>query len=95
MSDQADRSILEQHMQTLISVVVAALIGWAGLTLQTMQQDVATLTTKIETLQSEVSRLRQLDQDRYSNTQAAQDWARNRLELDDIRKRLRDLEISR
>lgn len=90
-----DRSLFEQHAQTILSVIVAALIGWAGITLQDMQKDMAALTTQIATLQTEVTNLRQLNQDRYSLNQAAQDWNRNRQEIDDIRARLRTLEQKR
>ena len=92
MSTQSDRSIFEQHAQTIIALIIAALIGWAGVSLQDMQQSMASMSTQIQNLQHEVTNLRQINQDRYSMGQAVQDWSRNRQEMDQVRDRLRDLE---
>lgn len=92
MNTPADRSGLERHVQTLISLGIAALIGWAGMTLQDMQTSIASMSVQIQQLQTEVTNLRQLNNDRYPQTQASQDWARNRQELDEIRARLRAVE---
>jgi predicted nucleic acid-binding Zn-ribbon protein len=92
MSTQSDRSIFEQHAQTIIALIIAALIGWAGVSLQDMQQSMASMSTQIQNLQHEVTNLRQINQDRYSMGQAVQDWGRNRQEMDQVRDRLRDLE---
>jgi hypothetical protein len=92
VTDRPETSRFEQHTQTIIALIIAALIGWAGLSLQDMQQSMASMSTQIQNLQHEVTNLRQLNQDRYSMGQAVQDWGRNRQEMDQVRDRLRDLE---
>lgn len=85
-------SLLEQHAQTLIMVIVIGLLSWVGMTLNGLQTTVAQMTAKIESLQSEVQYLRAMNSDRYTAEQAARDWQQNRRELDDIKDRLRKLE---
>jgi len=88
-------SILEQHAQTLIMVIVIGLLGWVGMTLNTLQTNVAQMTAKIESLQSEVQYLRTLNDDRYSAKQAERDWAQARREMELIKDRLRILETGK
>jgi|GEM_PF-5875960 len=88
-------SLLEQHAQTLIMVIVIGLLGWVGMTLNTLQTNVAQMTAKIESLQSEVQYLRTLNDDRYSAKQAERDWAQNRREMEQIRDRIRILETGK
>jgi len=85
-------STLERHVQTLLGIIVVGLISWTGVSLNSMQQNVAGMIVKIEQLQSEVSHLRQLSSDRYTSQQAGNDWGRNRVEMDEIRQRLREVE---
>lgn len=82
-------------MQTIMAFVVVGLLGWAGFTLQEVQKQMAGMSAQMAALQSEVTNLRQLNQDRYPNSQATLDWARNRQEIDEIRGRLRELEKAR
>lgn len=83
---------LERHVQTLLGVIVVGLISWTGVSLNSMQQNVAGMIVKIEQLQSEVAYLRQFSADRYTAQQAGNDWSRNRVEMDEIRQRLREVE---
>lgn len=93
MTDQAqERSVFEQHAQTIISLGIVALLGWGGMTLNEMQKQIAGMSAQMATLQTEVSTLRQLDRDRYTSTKASEDWGRNREEMNDLRARVRTLE---
>lgn len=83
---------LERHVQTVLGVIVVGLISWTGVSLNKMQQNVAGMTVKIEQLQTEVAYLRQFSADRYTSQQAGNDWNRNRVEMDEIRQRLRAVE---
>lgn len=90
-----EQTILEQHAQTIIMVIVIGLLSWVGMTLNGLQTTVAQMTAKIELLQSEVQYLRAMNGDRYTAEQAARDWQQNRRELDDIKERINRLEAGR
>lgn len=79
-------------MQNVLSVVIAALIGWGGFTLNLLQQDFAAISVEIQNIKTEVQTLRQLDKERYTTTQATRDWARNEQEISEIKRRLREIE---
>lgn len=92
MPGDENKGVMERHAQTLISLVIAGLIGWVGLSLQELQNNAAAVAVEIQNIKSEVSVIRTQSANQYSIAQAARDWDRNRRELDDLRTRIRDLE---
>lgn len=63
---------LEQHVGTIMQVLVVALLGWSLKTSVDMRTEIGVLQAKVEDLQSVVS---QGTNDRYSGTDAARDFA--------------------
>lgn len=80
---------LEQHIGTVLQVMVVALLGWSLMTTQSMSQDVAVLKVKVESL---TSTLNQGTADRYRGTDAAKDFAAIRQEIQFLERRVNILE---
>lgn len=74
----------EQHVGTIMQVLVIGLLGWSLKTSVDMRTEIGVLQVKVEALQSVVS---QGTNDRYSGTDAARDFAAVWAELqrDDVR----------
>lgn len=92
MSGSPYRNLLDRHIQTIVAVIIAGLIGWAGIALQEMQKSIASMAVQISTLQAEVSTLRQAGQTQYTQTEASRDWERYYTDMQEIRARVRSLE---
>lgn len=76
---------LEQHVGTIMQVLVVALLGWSLKTSVDMRTEIGVLQAKVESLQSTVS---QGTNDRYRSADAARDFASVWSELSRIDNRL-------
>jgi hypothetical protein len=82
MTDEAKpRSGLEQHIQTVITVVVGALLLWTGSTLVDIKQEVTTLKVQVVMMQGQ---LQSGIDDRFRGS----DWRREKEVLDDRFRRI-------
>ena len=89
MSNQEDRSILEQHIGTILQLLVVALLGWSLSTTMTMTKDVEVLKVQVTALTSTIN---QGTNDRYRGTDAAKDFAAVREEMNRLERRTTKLE---
>lgn len=89
------RQSFEKHIQTVVAIVIAGLIGWAGLSLQDVHKSIASMTVQIATLQAEVTTLREISQGQYTQAEASKDWGRYYQDMKEVRARIRALEQSR
>ncbi len=87
--DDIKRSILEQHLGTVLQIMVVGLLGWSLLTTQNMSKEVEVLKFKVEAVSVTLA---QGTTDRYRGTDAARDFAAVRHEMAYLEKRLADLE---
>ena len=71
MSDE-DKFRLEQHIGTIMQILVVALLGWSLKTNVEMTTQMGIVQVKLESLQTTVN---QGTQDRYRGTDAAKDFA--------------------
>ena len=89
---QNDTSIIEQHIGTILQVLVVGLLGWSLLTTQGMSKEMEVLKFKVESLSVA---MHQGTNDRYRSTDAARDFAAIRQEIQYLDRRLIDLEAKR
>lgn len=80
---------LEQHIGTLLQIMVVALLAWSLSTTQNLTGDMAVLKVKVESL---TTALNQGTNDRYRSTDAAKDFAAVRSELAYLERRIAVLE---
>lgn len=80
---------LEQHIGTLLQIMVVALLAWSLSTTQNLTGDMAVLKVKVESL---TTALNQGTNDRYRGTDAAKDFAAVRSELAYLERRIAVLE---
>lgn len=86
MSDVEDPGFrLEQHIGTLLQVLVIGLLGWSLQTTVNLRTDMGIMQAKLESLQSTVS---QGTNDRYRGTDAQRDFAAVYKEISRIDLRL-------
>lgn len=88
-------SNFERHLQAAVSIVGIGLLTWAGLTLNQLQQDAAAMAVEVKYITAEMQVIKQQTNEVYSQSQAARDWAKNEIELNKIRDRIRDLELQK
>jgi hypothetical protein len=69
--DELRRSILEQHIGTILQVMVVGLLGWSLATTVELRTDIGILKAKMEAVQTTLS---QGTNDRYHGTDAARDF---------------------
>jgi hypothetical protein len=83
------RSAIEQHIGTILQILVVGLLAWSlSATVQT-GQDVGILKVKVESLQATLA---QGSSDRYRGTDAARDFKTVDTELSRMDRRLQALE---
>lgn len=87
--DTNEKSIMEQHIGTIMQVAVIGLLGWSLVTTQQMTGDMAVLKVRVEALSATLS---QGTNDRYRGTDAARDFAAVRTEMSYLDKRINKLE---
>jgi uncharacterized protein YaaN involved in tellurite resistance len=92
MEERRSGMRLEQHVGTILQIMVVALLGWSLTATQNMSQDVAVLKVKVESLQTSIT---QGTNDRYRADDARRDFASVRQEIQHIEKRIYDLEMKR
>lgn len=66
------KSLIEQHISTILQVVVVGLLGWSLTTTVAMQKDVGVLQAQTSAMQTALS---QGTSDRYRGSDAARDQA--------------------
>ena len=86
----------ERHVQSLLLVVVAGLIGWAGMSISSTASDVAAMSVQIASLKEDLrdlrAELREQVAASYPRVQADTDLGQIHGRLDDHEARLRMLE---
>lgn len=80
---------LEQHIGTILQIMVVALLAWSLTTTQNLTGDMAVLKVKVESL---TAALNQGTNDRYRGTDAAKDFAAVRSEMSFLERRIATLE---
>lgn len=83
-----DRSPLERHVQSILLVLVMALLGWVGSTLVKLTTSVAVIETQMGTFNAQMSGT-------YRTSDAQRDMADINRQLDDVRRRTDKLERER
>lgn len=91
----AQRTALERHAQTLIGIIIAGVLGWVGLTVQSLTTTVARMEEKIAGLERQIDILQSSTRDRYTRQDAARDLDLVRKVLDDHGERIKQLERDR
>jgi len=86
-------SRFENHVQTGLQALIVLLVGWLGYTTNNLQVEVAKLRTEQAITSVEIVRLRDSSADRYTSTQAQDEFKSLRQELRDIDKRMTSLEV--
>jgi hypothetical protein len=87
--DQVQRSILEQHVGTILQIAAVSLLGWSLLTTQSLTKDVEVLKVKIEAMSLTLG---QGTNDRYRGADAARDFAAMQNQVDFLAGRLERIE---
>jgi len=110
MEERKDITIFEKHAQTILTGVVAALIGWAGMNVSTQGQQIAVLTVQIQALNAQISDLKEFArQPRFTKedfhsllqpyVQRIEDnqgkLSKREVWMDSVEKRIRDLEVKK
>lgn len=85
-------SQLENHVQTIMQFIIVGLLAWFGTSVQALQVQVASLKSEQTALASEISRMRDFNNDRYPGSQARTDLSEIRAELRNIDRRLSIIE---
>lgn len=87
--NQIEQSVLEQHIGTVLQILVVSLLGWSLMTTQGLSQDVAVLKVQLDAMSTT---MQQGSNDRYRGTDAARDFASIRQELTFLEKRVAEVE---
>lgn len=86
MTEADDRGFrIEQHIGTILQVLVIGLLGWSLQTTVTLRTDVGIMQAKLEALQASVS---QGTNDRYRSSDATRDFSAVYKEISRIDGRL-------
>jgi len=84
-----DKTLIEQHLGTILQILVVALLGWSLSTTQTLTKDVEVLKVQMLALTTTIN---QGTNDRYRGTDAAKDFAAVREEMSRLERRVNKLE---
>jgi hypothetical protein len=84
-------SIMEQHLGTILQIMVVALLTWSLSTTMTLSKDVEVLKVQVQAM---TTAMNQGTNDRYRGTDAARDFAAVRDELLRLDRRLQRVEES-
>jgi len=87
MATPKDRSIMEQHIGTILQIMVVGLLAWSLNTSVSMQRDVGILQSQIGSLQAAVN---QASADRYRTSDAVRDHNMLYNEIQRLDKRVTD-----
>ncbi len=82
-------SIIEQHIGTILQIMVVGLLGWSLMTTQRLSQDIEVLKVKMESM---TTTMMQGSNDRYRGSDAAKDFAGVRQEMQFLERRINALE---
>lgn len=85
-------SLMEQHLGTILQILVVALLGWSLSTTMSLSKDVEVLKVQVNSLSVTIT---QGTNDRYRGTDAARDFAAVRDEIVRLDRRLQRLEEKR
>ena len=89
MDEAQHASILEQHIGTILQIMVVGLLGWSLITTQRLSQDIEVLKVKLETVSLT---LNQGANDRYHGADAARDFVAVRQEIQFLERRIQTVE---
>jgi hypothetical protein len=89
MMSENDKTLIEQHLGTILQILVVALLGWSLSTTQTLTKDVEVLKVQMMSLTSTIN---QGTNDRYRGTDAAKDFAAVREEMARLERRVNKIE---
>jgi hypothetical protein len=82
---------MEQHLGTILQIMVVALLTWSLSTTMTLSKDVEVLKVQVQAMTAAIN---QGTNDRYRGTDAARDFAAVRDELLRLDRRLQRVEES-
>lgn len=82
-------SIIEQHIGTILQIMVVGLLGWSLMTTQRLSQDIEVLKVRLESL---TVTMNQGTNDRYRGSDAAKDFSAVRQEIQFLERRINALE---
>lgn len=85
-------SLMEQHLGTILQILVVALLGWSLSTTMSLSKDVEVLKVQVNSLSVTIT---QGTNDRYRGTDAARDFAAVRDEIVRLDRRLQRIEEKR
>ncbi len=86
------RSAVERHFQTFVGVVMVALLFWIFNSVQDLTVKVAVQNLNIQILSKTIEKLSVDTDDRYRSTEAKRDFYIRDAEINDIKKRITNLE---
>jgi len=89
MEGKKQPSIMEQHLGTILQIIVVALLGWSLTTTQNLSKDVEVLKVQVTALNATIQ---QGTADRYRGADASRDFAAVRDELTRLDRRVQRLE---
>jgi hypothetical protein len=89
MGEEGKVSLIEQHIGTILQLMVVGLLAWSLMTIQSMSKDMEVLKVKVESMNATMT---QGTNDRYRGTDAARDFASLRQELQFLEKRINSIE---
>jgi hypothetical protein len=78
-------SAIEQHIGTILQVMVVGLLGWSLLTTQSMSKEIEVLKVRVEAISTTMS---QGTTDRYRGTDASRDFSAVRQEMQFLERRI-------
>lgn len=85
-------SLMEQHIGTILQILVVALLGWSLSTTMSLSKDVEVLKVQVNSLSVTIT---QGTNDRYRGADAARDFAAVRDEIVRLDRRLQRIEEKR
>lgn len=89
---QSSRPAWERHLQSLLMVMVAGLIGWVGLSITGIREDNVRMSERISALTATVERLEERLSISLTAPQVQRELEARDMRIEDHEKRIRTLE---
>lgn len=86
------RSALERHAQTVILAIIVGLMSWVGVSITQTRETMVRLEERVGALSTLVDELRRSANGAYTRAEADRDFGRITGRVDDIERRLRNVE---
>lgn len=89
-------TIMETHLQTVLTSVITATLLWVGITVHKSREDLVRLEEKLSSMNNRIStldlRLIEFQKESYTRTEAAKDFAYVDLKVKQMLNRIETLE---